>query len=93
MNSTRVGVVMKKLAILLPLLAFLLPVAYAQTTSATISGIVTDASGGAIVGADVQLTNDLTKQQNDFKSDSGGRYQFQVAPGDYTLHIAQTGCK
>ena len=84
---------MKKLAILLPLLAFLLPVEYAQTTSATISGIVTDASGGAIVGADVQLTNDLTKQQNDFKSDSGGRYQFQVAPGDYTLHIAQSGFK
>jgi hypothetical protein len=83
---------MKKLAILLPLLAFL-PVAHAQTTSATISGIVTDTTGGAIIGADVQLTNDLTKQQNDFKSDSGGRYQFQVAPGDYTLHIAQSGFK
>jgi hypothetical protein len=83
---------MKRLAILLPLLVFM-PVANAQTSSATISGLVTDATGGAIVGADVQLTNDLTKQQNDFKTDRGGRYQFQVAPGDYTLHVAQSGFK
>ncbi len=83
-----------KLVVLATLaLLALLPTANAQTSSATIAGLVTDASGAAIVGADVQLTNDVTKLQNTFKTDSGGRYQFQVAPGDFTLHVAQSGFK
>ncbi len=81
--------------VLLALFASLatLPTANAQTSSANITGTVTDPSGAAVVGADVQLTNDLTKLQNNFKTDSGGRYQFQVTPGAYTLHIAQPGFK
>ncbi len=71
----------------------LLPVANAQTSSATITGVLTDPSGGAIVGATVTATNDLTKLVNEFKTDSGGRYQFQVTPGDYTIHVAQPGFK
>ena len=83
-----------KLAVLLTFaLLALLPTANAQTSSATITGTVVDASGAAIVGANVQLTNDLTKLLNEFKTDSGGRYQFNVTPGDYTLHIAQSGFK
>jgi hypothetical protein len=70
-----------------------MPMANAQTTSATITGILTDPTGGAIVGAKVQLTNDVSKQVNEFTTDSGGRYQFQVTQGDYTFHVAQPGFK
>lgn len=85
---------MKRLAILLVFsLLALLPAANAQTSAATITGVVTDPSGAVVAGASVQLTNDLTKLQNQFTTDSGGRYQFQVTPGDYTLHIGQTGFK
>lgn len=71
----------------------LLPSANAQSQSASVTGILTDSSGGAVVGAKVQLTNDLTKQASEFPTDTGGRFQFQVEPGDYTLHVAQTGFK
>ncbi|HEY3841592.1 MAG TPA: TonB-dependent receptor, partial [Bryobacteraceae bacterium] len=82
------------IAVLLVLASLALPpTANAQTSSAQITGVLTDSSGAAIVGAKVQITNDLTKLQNEFLTDSGGRYQFQVTPGDYTLHIAQTGFK
>jgi hypothetical protein len=70
-----------------------LPIANAQTTSATVTGLLTDPTGGAIVGAKVQLTNDLSKQVNEFTTDSGGRFEFQVTAGDYTFHVAQAGFK
>jgi hypothetical protein len=71
----------------------LLPAANAQTTSATITGTLTDPGGGAIVGASVQLTADVSKQLHEFKTGSNGDFQFQVTPGDYTLHVAQAGFK
>src|ERR1700694_1968483 len=71
----------------------MLPTANAQTSSPTITGLLADPSGNAIVGSNVQLTNDLTKLQNEFTTDSGGRFQFEVAPGDYTFRVAQPGFK
>jgi hypothetical protein len=71
----------------------LLPAANAQTTSATITGTLTDPGGAAIVGASIQLTADVTKQLHEFKTGSNGDFQFQVTPGDYTLHVAQAGFK
>lgn len=68
-----------------------LPAAYAQTTSGTITGELADPGGAAIVGANVRLTSDVSKQVHEFKTDSTGSFQFQVGAGDYTLHVAQTG--
>ncbi len=71
----------------------LLPTANAQTNSGTVTGTVTDSSGGAIPNVTVQATADLTKQQFQFKTGNNGDFQFQITPGDYTIHIAQTGFK
>jgi hypothetical protein len=79
--------------LLLFTLLALLPTANAQTTSGTITGDLADPGGAAIVGANVQLISDVSKQVREFKTDSSGGFQFQVPPGAYTLHVAQTGFK
>ena len=46
------------------------------------------------MGAKVQLTNELTKQDRDFLTDSSGNFTFtNVPPGNYTLRVAHPGFK
>ncbi len=72
----------------------LMPVASAQTMTGQITGRLADPAGAMIVGAKVQLTNDLTKQVREFNTDSNGTFTFtNVTPGNYTLKVAQTGFK
>ena len=72
----------------------LLPEASAQMMSGQITGRLADPAGAVIVGAKVQLTNDLTKQVREFTTDSNGTFTFtNVTPGNYTLKVAQTGFK
>ena len=74
-------------------LAFLRP-ANGQTVSGQISGRLVDSTGAVITGAKVQLTNDLTKQERTFVTDSNGNFLFANMPiGTYTLRIARTGFK
>src|SRR5215475_13114376 len=65
----------------------------AQTTGdAEITGLVKDASGSAIPGATVSLTNQDTGVLRTFKSDAEGRYRFAaVLPGRYSLKVEATG--
>lgn len=59
--------------------------------SSTVRGIVSDELGGVIVGATVSLTNEQGKTQATI-SDAGGAYRFNgVAPGNYSINVAQTG--
>ena len=47
-----------------------------------------------IVGAKVQLTNELTQQVREFLTDSNGNFTFtNVPPGNYTLRVAHPGFK
>jgi len=65
--------------------------AYAQTASGSLHGLVTDPSGAAIVGADVQLTAaDGTSLST--KSGKDGTYTFRnLAPGKYSLKAQSKG--
>ncbi len=70
------------------------PFAGAQSTTADITGSVTDASGAAIPNATVTLTNVDTKEVRTAQSGGGGDYTFsQLGPGNYTVQIAETGFK
>jgi len=87
MNRLRV------LCIAVSLLA-LLPTVYSQSVTGQVSGTVQDASGGALVGAEVRLTHDLSRQVRTFTSDSIGGFIFaNLVPGDYSLRVAMSGFK
>ena len=61
---------------------------FGQGTSGSLTGQVTDASGAAIPGAAVTLTNVDTNFAQDAVTDGTGFYQFKlVPPGNYSLAI------
>src|SRR5262249_11310827 len=66
----------------------------AQTATATLKGVVSDAGGGAVPGAVVTLTNTATNLQKTFTADEGGHFTFTfVEPGFYTLEAQASGFK
>src|SRR5262245_5494926 len=79
---------MKKSKILLLILAFLgssLPT-FAQTSRGTVSGIVTDTNGAAIVGARIVLTNPATAISRSTETNKEGLYRFEaVELGTYLI--------
>jgi hypothetical protein len=76
------------------LLAALAPLASGQSVTGQITGTVTDATGGAVVGAAVRLTHDLSRQVRAFTSDSDGSFVFtNLVPGDYSLRVEMPGFK
>ena len=61
-----------------------------QTLTGQISGSVLDPDGAAVAGANVELTNELTKQVRGFKTESNGTFLFpELVPGNYDLNISQ----
>jgi hypothetical protein len=78
---------------LTPLLA-LGAIVNAQTATATLKGVVSDAGGGAVPGAVVTLTNTATNLQKTFTTDEGGHFTFTfVEPGFYALEARAGGFK
>lgn len=76
------------------LLAFLPSLCLAQNESATLSGRVSDPTGGAVVGAEVVLTNTDTSVELRTKTNSAGLYVFTgVHPGSYRVAAGATGFK
>jgi hypothetical protein len=78
------------------LLAFLLSPAalWAQSTSGTAVGAITDSTHAAVVGAKVALTNTATGDKRTDNTNNSGAYQFvNVPPGNYTLDVQATGFK
>jgi len=79
-----------KLAALLAVVT--LAVAWAQTTSTSLNGIVTDSKGSVITGATLTLLNPQTGFSRDAQTDDQGVYQFlQVPPAAYELRISAAG--
>src|SRR5208283_828039 len=76
-------------------LAFALPqsrLVQAQTSTGTISGVVTDASGGVVANAEAKATNDATCQTWTAPSGSAGEFQLQNLPaGSYTVEVSAAG--
>ncbi|MDE3165562.1 MAG: carboxypeptidase regulatory-like domain-containing protein [Acidobacteriota bacterium] len=76
------------------LLLALLPAADAQSVTGQISGVVTDSSGGALVGATVRLTNDLSQQERSYPSSASGSFVFtNLVPGAYSVKVSMAGFK
>lgn len=81
-----------RLALLLVLPLAWLPAATAQTVTGQLTGHLADPAGAVIVGAKVQLVNDLSRQIREFETDSSGNFTFtNVVPGGYSLRVAQPG--
>jgi Carboxypeptidase regulatory-like domain len=72
----------------------LAPMARAQSTGGQIRGTVTDASGGAVAGAVVQLINQATLAKREAPTGTSGEYVFLVVPvGTYEVDVEQPGFK
>lgn len=70
------------------------PTALSQTTNASIVGIVTDASGGAIPNATVTVTNTGTGLSRSVTTNDVGAYTLApLIPGSYDLKVASSGFK
>ena len=86
-----------KLMMRLVAVVFLLSVALytgAQTTSGTITGLVTDTTGAVVSGASVQLTDQETSVSQTTKASGDGSFVFaDVEPGTYFITVQATGFK
>jgi len=68
--------------------------AFAQTTTATIRGTVTDSQGGVLPGAVVLVTNVGTRDTRETRTDDRGGYLFAgLFPGTYDLKVELPGFK
>jgi len=68
--------------------------AHSQSTSATISGGVTDSSGSFIANAAVDIANDATGVIYSVKTNSSGIYLVPILPpGTYHVQISKQGFK
>ena len=72
----------------------LAPVAYAQVTTATVGGTVTDSTGAILPGAKVTLKNTASGDTRVVTSNGSGVFSFSAVPtGDYRVTIAARGFK
>jgi hypothetical protein len=68
--------------------------ASAQSTTADITGTVTDATGASLANATVTLTNLGTKEVRTAQTTAAGDYTFtQLGPGSYSIQVSQSGFK
>jgi len=79
-------------AILMFLLAVVVWPAAAQTTSATLNGVVADSTGARIPHASVVLRDSRTRVERHTTSNDTGVFSFNTVPaGTYTIHISEKG--
>ena len=85
-------VCMKKLALLLVLILFSAAAILAQNYRGRIEGLVTDASGSVVPGANVTLIDVGTNIQTARQSSGSGMYLFDLLnPGTYTITVELKG--
>lgn len=83
---------MRKLPAGLVVSSFVAASAFAQNATTSLRGTVTDASGAAVPGASVELTNGATGFRQTHTSGSNGEYTFQqIAPGEYKVTVTAPG--
>jgi hypothetical protein len=64
----------------------------AQGTNGSLTGLVSDPAGSAIIGVSITLTNIDTNYPQTVTTNSSGVYLFKlVPPGNYSLSIAAQG--
>src|SRR5437667_4433845 len=81
-DPSRIGVMTKLVGLsCLVLLVSCLASAYAQSiSSGTVTGVVTDPSGGLVRGARVQLRNPVTGYEQSVVTDDAGSFRFNHIP-------------
>src|ERR1051325_2288081 len=76
------------------LITLLAIAAIAQSPYGTISGLVLDPAGQAIVGADIQIVNDATGARYSGATNGEGIYAVStLPPGPYRLQVSKAGFK
>ena len=66
------------------------PALYGQ--AASLNGVISDATGAVVPGAEIDVMNDENGLQRSAVSDGGGRYAFaQLPPGTYTVVATMAG--
>jgi hypothetical protein len=85
----------KRPGVVLVLVALCAPsIIQAQTDTASITGVVTDPSGGVIANAPVKLVNRDTNIGSPSTTNESGQYFVSgLRPGAYTISVTQTGFK
>src|SRR5687768_12564975 len=92
----RMGLLPALLAEILPGLAMacvvLVVPLFGQVERASIVGTVTDSSGAAMPGVQVEVTNEATNTTTRLVTDSAGSYSaVNLIPGSYTVRASQQG--
>ena len=79
---------------LLLLILCVLRLANAQSTNATISGVVLDPSGKVIIDADIEILNEATGVHYASRTNGTGIYSVAILPpGQYTVQVSKIGFK
>ena len=69
-------------------------IAFSQSDSAVLFGLVSDPSGSSIRGARLRLKNNATSQTREYISDDRGLFYFTLLPpGGYQVTVEATGFK
>lgn len=67
---------------------------FAQSSTGTITGRVTDPSGAAVAGVTVRIINEVDQSVRTFTTTQAGDFVFpNVEPGDYTISVKMAGFK
>src|SRR5260221_352331 len=65
---------------------------FGQSSSGTISGRILDPSGSAVAGAEVRVTNQVSRSTRNFATNASGYFVFpDLEPGIYTLFVKAPG--
>src|SRR6266481_2375792 len=97
MNPLNPGAALVRLRFSLQSLFFIVllaTAAFGQSPNGTISGLVLDPSGSAIVGADILIVNDATGLNYSGVTNSQGIYAItSLPPGSYRIQVSKLGFK
>ncbi len=67
-------------------------IAFGQSVTGTISGVVLDPNGAVVPGAEITLVNDQTNERRNQHTNDAGRFSFaSLHPGVYTVRIEHGG--
>ena len=81
-------------AMVLAVILSSLPSGATQIGTGSLSCTVKDPAGAVIVGAQVTIRNDATGESRSAATNNEGRFKFDnLAPGSYTVSVAQAGFK